>query len=345
MYKHCLSASIVALATIIYSFLWEYIHPSPFLLLYPAVILSSLYGEGITAIILSCLSWLFFISGTPGEITLSWPDDFITIFIFLLASALIRKVVKNQVEAKLKAESVAELLNEEIEAREKFVSALSHDLQTPLTSVKLQIQMIPRKENISEQTSASLKKVEKNLIRIEEMIRDLLDVNKIKAGKVLPLLLKECNLRDVIEVSIQELEVIHGKRFVVKKADNCQGFWSFEALQRILENLALNGIKYGASDTMIEISGERAADGILISVNNKGPVIPALDQKKIFNPFYQMASSQSSHQKGWGVGLSLVKGLAEAHGGSVKVHSTVSEGTTFIVYLPLDSRLHQSSLP
>jgi len=240
----------------------------------------------------------------------------------------------------LKAQSVAELLNEEKEAREKFVSALTHDLQTPLTSVKLQIQMIPRKEEVSETTANSLRKVEKNLARIEGMIRDLLDANKIKAGKVLPLELKECNLREVIETSTQELEVIHGNRFLIKKAESVEGIWCFEALQRILENLALNAVKYGDPNAQIEISGEKRPDGVLLSVNNKGTVIPAADQEKIFNPFHQMASTHSG-QKGWGIGLSLVKGLAEAHGGSVKVLSSENEGTTFCIYLPLDSRPHQ----
>ncbi len=341
LYKNCLSALIVALATSMHYVLGDFIHPAPFLLYFPAIILGSLYGDGISAIFFSCLSWLYFFTGEPFEIIMSWPKDYVTIGIFLVSSALIREVVRNQVKAKLKAESVAELLNEEKEAREKFVSALTHDLQTPLTSVKLQIQMILRKEDISEKTALSLKKVEKNIMRIEDMIRDLLDANKIKAGKVLPLELSACNLREVIETSIQGLEVIYGKRFFIKKAESVEGIWCFEALQRILENLVLNAVKYGDPEAPIEICGEKASDGILLSVNNKGPVISSADQQKIFNPFHQIKISKSG-QKGWGIGLSLVKGLTEAHGGSVKLLSSEAEGTTFFIHLPIDSRPHQN---
>ena len=275
---------------------------------------------------------------------MAWPHDYIRMGMFLASAVLIRKIVRNQTEAKLKAESVIELLNEEKESREKFVSTLTHDLQTPLTSAKLQIQLIPRRENISEKSKESLKKVEKNIVRIEEMIRDLLDANKIRAGKSLPLNLRECNLRDVIETCTHELEIIHGQRFYIKKAESVEGCWSFEALRRILENLGSNAIKYGDADAPVEICGERAFDGICLSVHNKGPVIPLEEQKELFNPYRRSKSALTSSEKGWGLGLSLVKGLTEAHGGSVKVQSSEERGTMFMIYLPLDSRKYQSGI-
>lgn len=106
----------------------------------------------------------------------------------------------------------------------------------------------------------------------------------------------------------------------------------------------MNAIKYGTPETLVDISGEKTSEGVLLTVTNQGPVISEEDQKKIFNPFYQMKTGQKNPYKGWGIGLSLVKGLAESHGGTVKVVSSQSSGTSFIIFLPLDSRPYQNTV-
>src|SRR5690606_12945840 len=98
--------------------------------------------------------------------------------------------------------------------------------------------------------------------------------------------------------------------------------------------LATNAIKYGASDAPIRISLVKNEDRVELNVENKGNPISAEDQRAIFEPFHRAASAIQSIQTGWGLGLSLVRGIARAHGGDVAVCSA-ADRTCFTVTLPL----------
>ena len=117
-----------------------------------------------------------------------------------------------------------------------------------------------------------------------------------------------------------------------------RGFWSSDELRRALWNLATNAVKYGASDKPITISVTRTAQGAQASVHNWGRPIPRDEQNELFRPFSRTHAAQVGGQKGWGLGLTLVHGCAEAHGGRVSVESTEEAGTTFRLELPLDAR-------
>ncbi|HXH76210.1 MAG TPA: DUF4118 domain-containing protein [Bacteriovoracaceae bacterium] len=139
-YKYLLSVLIVALAGLIQYFLWPWIDPAPFLLFYPAVILAALYGDGNTAIVLSAFTVQYFFVSPPMQ----WPSDYLRLFIFILAAVMIRITHHLKLE-RLKAEANAEELRRERENREKYVATLTHDLHTPLTATKMNIQMLQRK--------------------------------------------------------------------------------------------------------------------------------------------------------------------------------------------------------
>lgn len=77
---------------------------------------------------------------------------------------------------------------------------------------------------------------------------------------------------------------------------------------------------------------------VFINVSNKGPGIPPEDLARLFEPFFRTQAAESAHKSGWGLGLTVVRGIAEAHGGRVEVRSHDSDGVTFSIILPLDSR-------
>ncbi len=108
-----------------------------------------------------------------------------------------------------------------------------------------------------------------------------------------------------------------------------------DALRRVVENLASNAAKYSPPHTPIDVTLARTEHGVSLRVRNEGIPIPEDQLQTIFEPFERAHTGTLSGAEGWGLGLPLVRGFVEAHGGTVTVTSTLAEGTCFAVSLPL----------
>lgn len=235
-------------------------------------------------------------------------------------------------------------LESERELRERFVSVLTHDLRGPLSAAKISAQLlIKRPERLDQRRELALK-IEQNIDRTDRMIRDLLDANRLRAGHRLPLRVQECDLGALATEVKDELNATFGERFVLEAEDRVVGFWSPDELRRAVWNLATNAVKYGANDGEITLKVRRSGSGAQALVHNWGTRISSDDQRNLFQPFSRTHSAQTGGQKGWGLGLTLVHGCAEAHGGRVEVESSEELGTTFTLELPLDARPFQEQL-
>jgi signal transduction histidine kinase len=107
----------------------------------------------------------------------------------------------------------------------------------------------------------------------------------------------------------------------------------------VLENLCGNAIKYGAPHRPVRVTILELGDSVTIEVHNEGTPISAADREKLFHPFKRIdAADRVAGPAGWGLGLTLVKGIVEAHGGHITVQSDVGIGTAFLVTLSRDSR-------
>lgn len=232
------------------------------------------------------------------------------------------------------AEEREQVLRNEREIRERFVNTLTHDLRTPLTAAKMSAQLLGRdKINPDKKITLQVRIVD-NLNRANQMIENLLDANSMNAGKALTVEKSEQDLYSLINNTLFDLVTLHGDRFVLtSKEKSIKGFWSVDAIQRIMENLCGNAVKYGDSRTPINIKLSTTNTHVTISVHNMGNPIPQNEQIKLFNPFQRLESSDKT-VKGWGLGLTLVKGLVEAHGGTISVTSSIEDGTTFSILLP-----------
>jgi signal transduction histidine kinase len=143
-----------------------------------------------------------------------------------------------------------------------------------------------------------------------------------------------CELRQVVADTLEELSSVHGERFHLRGEKRVEGRWDERALRRLVENLCGNAIKYGDATRQVTVSLEQDGDEVVLAVHNWGDPIPSEEQQKLFQYFARAKSAEVSGKKGWGIGLTLVKGVAEAHGGSVCVESTSEKGTCFRVRLP-----------
>lgn len=260
-----------------------------------------------------------------------WTEQDLTVMRELTASIMTEVNLRNQIK-KLKTEQ---------NLRDTFVAALTHDLRTPLTAAKMSVQLLGRRHADLPTVQTSVARVSGSLDRAERMIQNLLDASRIQAGKRVALELGECDFHAVTAQTLDELAALYPERFVLK----AEGVFKMKGdplgLRRIVENLASNAAKYGAPGTPIEVLLDRTERQVSLQVRNQGAPIAADELQTIFEPFHRTRSATESAEKGWGLGLPLVRGLAEAHGGKATVTSSAEQGTCFTITLPLDTTSEQ----
>lgn len=232
-------------------------------------------------------------------------------------------------------------LQSERDLRARFVSLLAHDLRGPVSAAMLASDVIIRTPEKLDQRRELGVRIKRNLERIDTMVRDLLDASRVQAGQPLPLRLDEAELTGIAQEVVEELNLLHPDRLRLETSGTLPGIWSAEELRRAIWNLATNAIKYGAATTPVTVKVWRHEGRARVAVHNEGPPLSVEDQRRLFQPFSRTHSAEASSQLGWGLGLTLVRGCAEAHGGKVVVESSVATGTTFLLDLPLDARPFQ----
>jgi signal transduction histidine kinase len=235
-----------------------------------------------------------------------------------------------------------ERLDAEHLVRERFVSLLAHDLRGPLSAATLAARMLAdRPEQLDKRRELALR-IERSLQRIDRMIGDLLDANRLRAGQRLALDLQPCDLVEIGSDVIADLAEVDRERVRLSVPDRLEGVWDPHQLRRALWNLVTNALKHGAASGPVELRMARSAARVAVGVHNRGPAIPPEEQAQIFEPFGR-AHGADARTRGWGLGLTLVRGCAEAHGGTVDVASSADAGTTFTMRLPVDARPFQTS--
>jgi signal transduction histidine kinase len=181
----------------------------------------------------------------------------------------------------------------------------------------------------------------RNLETTRGTVTDLLDARRIRRGARLALALGDCDLVDLARAVVDEQQQRYGDRFIVHADRAVRGIWDGRQLAPALKQLLANAVEHGdrAAPIFVLVSGRTT--GAELSVHNAGSSITPERQAHLFAPFAQPHSpGLGRHHHGWGVGLTLVWGCAEAHGGRVQVQSAPGKGTTFVLALPSDARAY-----
>lgn len=226
--------------------------------------------------------------------------------------------------------------------REQLFAILAHDLRGPLSVVSMSLALILRSPS-SDQVPRWAARAADNCDRIDRMVQDLLDAMRVQTGARLKLDLEECDVMAVIRKAVEQLQAQYGDRFVVVGPDAMRGYVAPGALRRAIENLASNAVKYGATLRPVTITARVLHERSIISVHNEGSYIPVEQQETLFRAFHRLPSAEQGTERGWGLGLAQVRGVAEAHGGSIGIDSLPERGTTFLIDIPLDARPYQSA--
>ena len=218
--------------------------------------------------------------------------------------------------------------------QQKFINTLTHDLKNPITAAKINAQLISRRTDTPETAINSAKKVIGSLNRLEAMIHDLLDASRVRAGERLSLQFVECDLEMMIQEIVDEMSIIHANPFNFNSMGKASGTWGRDGLRRAVENLVGNAIKYGLPLAPVTITLQQTDLAVQIAVHNQGSPIPQNEIRFLFQQYQRSKTAQEGPKPGWGLGLTLVKGVADAHQGTIHVESSEHVGTTFKLEMP-----------
>lgn len=226
------------------------------------------------------------------------------------------------------------------EIRNDFVSNMTHELKTPISTISLASQMlgdksIPKEMKNTEHIS---KIIVEECKRLGNQVEKVLQTAVFDKGR-LKLRLGEINMHEIITGVVENFSIqIRNRSGKITSSMNAEHFIlqaDHVHITNLLSNLLDNAIKYCNRNPEIMVATENRKDYLLISVSDNGIGINRVDQKRIFEKFYRVPTGNIHTVKGFGLGLSYVKMIAEAHQGYVEVDSVLYEGSTFKVYLPL----------
>lgn len=220
-----------------------------------------------------------------------------------------------------------------------FVSSVSHELRMPLTSIRMFAETLAQRGAVSKkQQREYLEIIQGESERLSRLIDNVLDFSKIERGKkeyrfapteVQAVLRNAVNaMRYQFDKNEARLTVAIAARLPLVNADA-------DALEEAVMNLLSNALKYSGDMKIIRLSATRSRESVVIEVRDNGVGIAASEIPNLFEKFYRVDNSQTRQVGGTGLGLSLVKHMAEAHGGSVSAKSTVGKGSTFTLRLPI----------
>jgi c-di-GMP phosphodiesterase len=218
--------------------------------------------------------------------------------------------------------------------REDFISIASHELKTPLASLKLRFQIADRFKSDTEQLNDLMEFANKQINQMESLISNLLDLTRIRAGKLI-LDLEKVSLCEIVEEVVAAVSPLKGFEKAQDIKFECEsdviGNWDRTRIAQIVTNLLTNAKKFGNGNG-IRIGVGQEGDEAVISVQDYGKGIPKEDLESLFQRFNQGKNNDS---RGLGLGLFITREIVLAHRGTIAVDSKLGEGSTFTVRLPL----------
>ena len=222
--------------------------------------------------------------------------------------------------------------------REDFVSVVSHELKTPITSLKIYCQLLERQlvDNGQEEGAALFGKMNRQIVKLTSLIEDLLDVTKLENGR-LPIKKAKVPINSIVNDTVEEVQRTSPDHKInvndqigalVVDADR-------ERISQVLINLLSNAIKYSppGSDVFLRVS--QKGEDVIFSVQDEGVGIPVSKQKNIFQRFYRVSNEQTTTYPGLGLGLYISAEIVNRHGGRIWFESEPGRGSVFYFTVPI----------
>lgn len=224
--------------------------------------------------------------------------------------------------------------------KREFVSTVSHELKTPLTSITgaLGLLLGGVAGDLPDQGRELLNIAYRNSERLGALVSDILDIEKIEAGRM-SYDMRDCDISMLIGDCVSSLQTFASEYGVtietVATPDNPAFIGDPDRITQVISNLLSNAVKFSRPGQQVEVGADGAGGWIVLWVRDFGEGIPLDLQDKIFTRFFRVDSSDDRHSGGTGLGLSICKPIVQAHGGTISVRSAPGEGSTFEVRLPV----------
>lgn len=217
-----------------------------------------------------------------------------------------------------------------------FVSTVSHEFRTPLTSMSMAVDLLTdgTMGETNERQQELLKVIKEDSERLNFLIKDLLDLSRLESGKT-HMKFEKNNIKEIIEIAVNSLKNFSGNRNVKIEIKNIGDLLfvlaDINKIILVLTNLITNAIKYRSEEREghIIIEAFKREKNIVVSIEDNGKGIPEEYLEKIFNKFIQVKVSNDGKIEGTGLGLSICKEIIKAHGGEIWVNSILGKGSTF----------------
>jgi len=247
---------------------------------------------------------------------------------------LLEEVIRKRLET--------ERLEELNQLKSYFVSSVSHDLKTPLTSIRMFAELLKTSKSISQEKSNEyFEIIEGESKRLTRLIDNVLNHSRIESG-VKEYKFKEINLNDVVQNVLKSMEYHFkmnkfsvstslGEELIMLNADA-------DGIAEALINLLSNALKFSEDEKLIDVSIHQKGEYAMIEVKDHGIGIPPEDLENIFDSFYRSKNLSKDKVGGAGIGLTIVKHIMDGHKGKIEVKSVLGKGSTFSLHFPLTNK-------
>ena len=223
-------------------------------------------------------------------------------------------------------------------SRNQFVSNASHELKTPLATMKILLESLIYQEDMDPALRKEfMQDIDKEIDRLNSVIGDLLTLVHIDSHKM-KLHRENMLLSRAVEETVRRLSPLangRGQEIELSISDACEIFADPLKIQQVIYNIIENGIKYTPDGGKIRVRLFREGRDAILKISDTGVGIPPEDVPHIFDRFYRVDKARSRETGGTGLGLSIVQQIVRLHAGSIDVQSQMGKGTTFTIELPI----------
>lgn len=220
--------------------------------------------------------------------------------------------------------------------KDDFIAMASHELKTPVTSLKGFTQILQNhiKKRGDQQELHFLERMDGQLDKLTRLIRDLLDLSRMRSSE-LPLRLSIVDLNELLQNMAADMREVATHQILIEEAGHICVYGDRERLEQVFLNLLVNAVKYSPDADKVIIHIAQTGEEARVSVQDFGIGIAEADQQKVFERFYQVSDTKTRPFSGMGIGLYLSNEIVKRHHGRIEVHSQPGQGATFLVSLPL----------